>query len=233
MENILINDDFGRSVKRLRSILPKLSFGLLIATYLISALIMGIFHAQKANNIGFMIAAFLIPLAIQAGRGTLVFFFQLNPAQILGRMSFGIIAATVLLVLSMIEAILVLLPYGYSWIISVCTLMLIGWVIEVMILRETIFATQLELFQDQEKWEELKNFYLAKNELQKFADELKQGVTSSLTESENQRQLQEKYAPDVVLEKDTKGDTTLEELKTLLVGKTQRSSLNGMEKGKK
>ena len=103
MENILINDDFGKSVKRLRSILPKLSFGLLISTYLISALIMGIFHAQKADNIGFMIAAFLIPLAIQAGRGTLVFFFQLNPARIQSRFSLAIIAATALLVLSIWE----------------------------------------------------------------------------------------------------------------------------------
>lgn len=108
MENLLINEDFGRSIKRMRSILPKLSFGLLISTYLISAIIMGIFHAQNAPNIGFMIAAFLVPLAIQAGRGTLVFFFQLNPAQILGKDSFGIIAASALLILSLVEAYLVL-----------------------------------------------------------------------------------------------------------------------------
>lgn len=64
MKNILVNDDFEKSIKRLRPILPKLSFGLLISTYIISALIMGIFHAQNASNIGFMVAAFLVPLAI-------------------------------------------------------------------------------------------------------------------------------------------------------------------------
>ncbi len=166
--NTLINDDFSRSIKRLRSILPKLSFGLLIATYLISAIIMGIFHTQNAPNIGFTIAAFLVPLAIQAGRGTLVFFFQLNPAHIQGRFSFGIIAATVLLLLSIAEACLVLYPFGVSWIVSVCTLMLIGWVIEIMILRETIFSTQMELFQDQERWQQVGQFYTAKNDLNNF-----------------------------------------------------------------
>ncbi|MCI4649638.1 hypothetical protein [Phaeodactylibacter sp.] len=166
--NTFINDDFSRSVKRLRSILPKLSFGLLIATYLISAIIMGIFHAQNAPNIGFIIAAFLVPLAIQTGRGTLVFFFQLNPAHIQGRFSFGIVAATVLLLLSIAEACLVLYPYGISWIVSVCTLMLIGWVIEIMILRETIFSTQMELFQDQERWQQVRQFYTAKNDLNNF-----------------------------------------------------------------
>ena len=176
MQNTLINNDFGKSIKRLRAILPRLSFSLLIATYLISAIIMGIFHAQNAQNIGFMVAAFLVPLAIQAGRGTLVFFFQLNPAQIQNKLSFGIIAASALLVLSLIEAVLVLLPYGYSWIVSVSTLMLIGWVIEIMILRETILATQMELFSNRERWQEVKDFYIAKAELKHFIAELEGGT---------------------------------------------------------
>ena len=180
--NTLINDDFSRSVKRLRSILPKLSFGLLIATYFISAIIMGIFHAQNAPNIGFIIAAFLVPLAIQAGRGTLVFFFQLNPAHIQGRFSFGIIAATVLLLLSIAEACLVLYPFGIAWIVSVCTLMLIGWVIEIMILRETIFSTQMELFQDQGRWEQIRQFYTARNDLNRF-------IKDAGTKGRNERQL--------------------------------------------
>ena len=147
----------------------------LIGTYLISAIIMGIFHAQGASNLGFMIAAFLVPLAIQTGRGTLVFFFQLNPAQLQGKYSFGIIAATTLLVLSLIEAYLVLVPFGLSWIVSVSSLLSIGWVIEIMVLKETVFATQMELFQDKQKWEELKQFYIAKAEFRQFLQELKKG----------------------------------------------------------
>ena len=40
----------------------------------VSALIMGLYHVQNAANIGLMVAAFLVLLAIQAGRVTLAFF---------------------------------------------------------------------------------------------------------------------------------------------------------------
>jgi hypothetical protein len=181
MKNILINHEFSKSIQKLRSVLPTLSFALLITTYIISAIIMGIFHAQNAPNIGFTIAAFLVPFAIQAGRGTLVFFFQLNPARIQGRLSFGLVAATVMLILSLVEAYFVMVPYGITWIISVSALMIIGYVIEIMILKETIFATQIELFQDKEKWEEIKGFYIAQTELQKFLGELKNGNIFTFT----------------------------------------------------
>ncbi|MFM9949467.1 MAG: hypothetical protein ACKV1O_16135 [Saprospiraceae bacterium] len=215
MQNILINDDFGKSIKRLRAILPKLSFGLLIATYLISAVIMGIFHAQDAPNIGFTIAAFLVPLAIQTGRGTLVFFFQLNPAHIQGKYSFGLMAATALLILSLIEAWIVLLPYGLAWIVSVGTLMIIGWVIEIMILKETTFATQFELFQNQERWQEVKNFYLARNELDKFIGNVKAGKPLLLAPPvEEKEELPSQTCP----QEDDKTLRLVTELKTLLEG---------------
>lgn len=229
MQNILINDDFGKSIKRLRSILPVLSFSLLIITYLISAVIMGIFHAQIAPNLGFTIAAFLVPLAIQAGRGTLVFFFQLNPAHIQGRLSFGIIAATVLLILSLVEAYLVMTPYGLSWIISVCTLMVIGWVIEVMILKETIFATQIELFQDKERWHEVQRFYVAQTELQKFIKDINSGKVSALPKSEQQVKAQIPQSLPV----ENKTLSLLEEINQHLQGKDYRPSLNGKVKGRK
>lgn len=181
MQTTLVNRDFERAVKQLRRILPKLSFGLLIGTYLISALIMGIFHSQNAPNIGFEIAAYLVPLAIQAGRGTLVFFFQLNPARIQSRFSMGIIAATALLFLSIWEAYLVLNPYGLSWTVSVSTLMLIGWVIEIMILKETMFATQMELYQNKAQWKELQDFYIARSDFEQFMDDLYEGKRPSLT----------------------------------------------------
>lgn len=215
MQNILINDDFGKSIKTLRAILPKLSFGLLIATYLISAVIMGIFHAQNAPNTGFKIAAFLVPLAIQTGRGTLVFFFQLNPAHIQGKYSFGFMAATALLILSLIEAWIVLLPYGIAWIISVGTLMIIGWVIEIMILKETIFATQFELFQHPERWQDVKNFYLARNELDKFIGDVKAGKTLLLPPPVEQ---QEEPAAPVCTPVEDKTLLLFMELKTLLEG---------------
>jgi hypothetical protein len=174
-QKTLVNKDFQRAVKTLRRILPKLSFGLLIGTYLISALIMGLFHAENAPTIAFMIASFLVPLAIQAGRGTLVFFFQLNPARIQSRFSMAIIAATALLALSIWEAILILEPFGMSWMVSVCTLMLIGYIIEIMILKETMFATQMELYQNKSQWQELKDFYVAREQFRNFMDALHEG----------------------------------------------------------
>lgn len=113
-------------------------------------------------------AAFLVPLAIQAGRGTLVFFFQLNPARIQTKFSFGVVSATTLLLLSLGEAFFVMWPYGVSWTISVSTLMLIGWVIEIMILRETMFATQLELYRNRDEWQAMKDFYRARQEFEQF-----------------------------------------------------------------
>lgn len=227
MQNILINDDFGKSIKRLRSIIPVLSFSLLITTYLISAIIMGIFHAQNAPNWGFTTAAFLVPLAIQAGRGTLVFFFQLNPAHIQGRLSFGVIAATILLVLSLVEAYLVMVPYGFSWIVSVCTLMVIGWVIEVMILKETIFATQIELFHNKGSWDELKGFYIAQAELEKFMEDLNNGKVADLPKP---KQEVGPTIPQAIL-MENKVLSLLEELNQHLQGKGSRPSLNGKVKG--
>jgi hypothetical protein len=37
-----------------------------------------------------------------------------------------------------------------------------------MILRETTFATQMALYQNQAQWQELKNFYRARNEFDRF-----------------------------------------------------------------
>ena len=201
MENSLINRDFERAVKQMRRVLPMLSFGLLIGTYLISALIMGIFHAQNAPSISFKIAAFLVPLAIQMGRGTLVFFFQLNPGRIQSRLSFGIIAATTLLLLSLCEAFFAMWPYGVSWTISVSTLMLIGWVIEVMILRETTFATQMELYQNKAQWQELKDFYVARAEFELFIQHLPelQEQQEPLSKSEELVSISEPESKDVLL----------------------------------
>lgn len=175
VQNSLVNKDFQRAVKTLRKILPRLSFGLLIGTYLISALIMGLFHAQNAPTKAVAFAAFAVPIAIQAGRGTLVFFFQLNPARIQSRFSMAIVAATGLLVLSVWESILVFESYGLAWVVSVCTLMLIGYIIEIMILKETMFATQMQLYQNKDQWQELQEFYIAREKFDSFMDALNDG----------------------------------------------------------
>lgn len=132
-------------------------------------------HVQAKEGALFIVGSILIHLAIQAGRGTLVFFFQLNPARYQSRFSMAVIAATLLLGLSMWNAYIVFEPFGWSWVIPVNTLMLIGWIIEIMILRETMFATNMELYQNKSQWEELKTFYVAKAQFQNFMDNIKDG----------------------------------------------------------
>lgn len=188
VQNTLVNRDFVRAIKTMRRMLPKLAFGLLIGTYLISALIMGLFHATNATGPAFVVAAFAVPLAIQLGRGTLVFFFQLNPARIQSRFSLGIIAATLLLALSIWESILILESFGMAWMVSVCTLMLIGYIIEIMILKETMFATQMELYQNQNQWKELQDFYTAREKFDNFMDALYEGQISNSQFSIQQRE---------------------------------------------
>lgn len=182
---------------------------------------------EKSPNIGFTIAAFLVPLSIQAGRGTLVFFFQLNPARIQGKYSFGVIAASVLLLLSLIEAYFVMAPHGVGWIVSVSTLMIVGWVIEIMILKETIFSTQMELFQDKEKWAELKAFYLAQKEMENF---LQGEIPQIEVETANEKALP---PPEPANKEESKMLALLSELNEHLSGKEARPSLNGTVRGGK
>lgn len=174
MEQSLANAPFTQSIKTLRHTLPRLAFGLLIVTYIISAVIMGMFHAQEAKTTGFMISAFAVPFVIQAGRGTLVFFFQLNPMKVRMKQHFGVIAATLLLVLSLVEASFIMWPQGIAWTVSVATLMIIGWIIEIMILKEVQWSTEMEFFNDPQQVRKLKAYYLARQEFDHFLQALQE-----------------------------------------------------------
>ncbi|MEM9897264.1 MAG: hypothetical protein AAF789_12925, partial [Bacteroidota bacterium] len=103
-----------------------------------------------------------------------LFSFELAIA-LQGRFSLGFIAATVLLMLSLLESWLVMRPYDLAWGVSVSTLMLIGWVLEIMILKETMFATEIALYRNQGQWEELKSFYKARAEMEAFKKALSSG----------------------------------------------------------
>ena len=109
--------------------------------------------------------------------------------------------------------------------------MLIGWVIEIMILRETIFATQIELFRNRAGWQEVKSFYIARNELQQFVDGLKNGE-AALLPPPTLRAEKEPILPDSPEEED-KTLLLLDELKNLLEGNALSPSLNGQAKGRK
>mgnify|MGYP001800708785 CR=1 FL=1 len=94
-------------------------------------------------------------------------------------------------------------------------------VIEIMILRETILATQMELFANKDRWQEVKEFYLAKAELQQFIAEIEAGkmhqalppVTTEVAESETK---------ELPPPKDNPATDLLKELNEHLRGKENR-----------
>jgi hypothetical protein len=231
MNHSLVNKDFERSITKLRRILPSLSFGLLVGIYFVSALIMGIFHAQSASELGLKVAGFLITFAIQAGRGTLVFFFQLNPVRIQTHYWVGLIAATALLLLSLWEGYLVMWQYGLSWTVAVSSLMLIGWIIELMILRETMFASQIELYQNQDQWIELHKYFIARNEFKKFMRDLKSGKTPVLPVPPEPEQNDPELTSESESKNEPEKDRIAEENEEEdIPGKVERPSLNGHQK---
>ena len=94
--------------------------------------------------------------------------------------------------------------------------MLIGWVIEIMILKEIMFITQMELYLNKDQWNELRAFYIARANLEQFLDDLKNGQLplnegSAIQGHEQEKLLEENHTNSV------------------LPGKQLRSSLNGQK----
>jgi hypothetical protein len=109
--------------------------------------------------------------------------------------------------------------------------MLIGWVIEVMILRETIFATQMELYLDKDRWQEVKDFYIAKAELKVFIAELENGTPQkTLSLPVENAEIKELEPEKEKSSLDDPGISFLKELNDHLRGKDNRPSLPA-EKG--
>lgn len=99
-----------------------------------------------------------------------------------------------------------------------------------MILKETIFATQVELFQDKDKWNDVKGFYIAQVELMKFLEDIKKGEVPTMQKASNEPGSEEK---DDDSQPQDKAVELLKEINSHLLGKDKSSSLNGQEKGGK
>lgn len=173
------NRSFQRTVKVLRRILPTLSFGLLAAVYVISALAAGMFlsrHLVDFGTFGYWLA-FGIGGGIQMVRGAIVFFSQLNPGRPQFGANWGPAIAVIMAVASIIEIYMLSSDLGLPLapVISLAILMAAGLVIELFLLREVQYATQLELFRDRDRWDELRNFYVARADFEAMMDELEEG----------------------------------------------------------
>lgn len=168
------NQNFIRTVKQIRKIMPALAVILLITVYAVSAIAEGYFLSSLMAQAAGAWLAFAISVAIQATRALLVFFPQLNPnrpifgyqgeviAVVMGAIAIGSI-------LGLVQAIGLAVPVA----VSLAILMAAGIGVEIFFLREIRYSTELELYEDRGKWEELKGYYQSKEEFRHFLDSLK------------------------------------------------------------
>lgn len=169
------NKSFYRMIRLIRKIMPTLSAILLISVYIVSAAAGGLFLSRLMADLpGGMILAYAIGAAIQATRATLVFFAQLNP----NRPSFTNIGELVAVIMGLISIAEILslvagagLPYPVA--ISLSILMAAGVGIELYLLKEIKFATELELFNNKAYWSELQSFYKARKDFKLYLERVK------------------------------------------------------------
>lgn len=168
------NKDFQRMIRAIRKALPILATVLLIGVYTVSAIAGGLFLSTLMKDLAGGIAlAYAIGAAIQATRATLVFFPQLNPS----RPSFsrtGEIIAISMGVISIAEIISLTTASGMSAPVaaSLSILMLAGVGVELFLLREIRFATEIELYNDAGHWNNLQEFYKARKTFKARLDAL-------------------------------------------------------------
>lgn len=185
------NKSFERLIRSIRKVLPILATTLLIGVYAVSAISGGMFLSRLMSPLGAggVVLAYAIGAAIQATRGTLVFFTQLNPT----RPSFsltGEIVAVAMGVISIAEILSLVSAAGLAQpvAISLSILMLAGVGVELYLLREIKFTTEIELYGDKDHWANLKEFYLARQEFKAHLDQLRDLEYKAPTLANDQRQ---------------------------------------------
>ncbi|MBK7477746.1 MAG: hypothetical protein IPI11_17720 [Haliscomenobacter sp.] len=155
--------------------MPGLAGVLLIAVYLVSAIAGGMFLSTLLATIkGGTALAFSIGAAIQFTRATLVFFPQLNPS----RPVFGYTGEAIAVIMGVVSIGEILslvdasgLPYPVA--VSLSILMLAGIGIEIFLLREIRFATEVSLYGNRQWWDELQQFYRARESFRQELETLR------------------------------------------------------------
>lgn len=170
------NTHFLRAIARLRKHLPAIAFSLLTVTYAIAALVGGLLLSQHLGQFGPLgvALAYGIGVAIQAVRGTIVFFGQLNPDRPTLSSWAGKTTAIILGGLSIIEVYKLSGSLGIdeAVVISLGLLMAAGVVIELFILHEVQTASNLEFFSDATKRKNLIEAMKAKKDFEVFLSQL-------------------------------------------------------------
>jgi hypothetical protein len=171
------NKSFARMVTSIRKVLPQLAAALLATVYIVSAISTGQLLAKLIGNN--MAGAFWVGLAIGFGiqmtRGLLVFFPQLNP----NRPTFGYWGEAVAIIMGVISIGEVVSLVGATHLhpavaFSISVLMAAGMGIEIYLLKEVRFYTEMELFRNAKWWDQLQNYYRARRDFKKFLDKLQE-----------------------------------------------------------
>lgn len=165
------NKSFARTVAMIRKAMPYLAITLLLIVYFVSAVAEGFFLAKFIEKPWL---AFAIAGSIQATRALLVFFTQLNP----NRPNFsrtGEIIAVVMGLISIGSIIGLIIEAGLPTAVgvSLSVLMLAGIGVEIFFLQEIRYATEVELFNDQDAIAQVKDHYTRRVELANFLDQIK------------------------------------------------------------
>lgn len=177
------NVEFQELVERIRKVMPLLAVGLLISVYTISAATAGKFLASP-TLLGDMpngaLLAYAIGAAIQATRALLVFFRQLNPTRpTLGHTGEFIAVAMGALSIYEISHLATAAGMGFPVVLSLSVLMLAGVGVEIFLLSELRFYTEMELYKDRDYWQEIESYYQAKANFKRKIKAIRSGYTGS------------------------------------------------------
>lgn len=179
------NAQFVALVASVRRVMPTLAAVLLITVYAISAAAAGMFLSGKTllgGISGGVALAYFVGAAIQATRGLLVFFGQLNPSRPT-LSNAGEVLAVVFGALSIFEIyhLSSAAGMGFPVVVSMSILMLAGVGIEIYLLQEVRFLTELRLFQDSGYWAQIEGYYQAKRDFKDKIEALRTGKRISVS----------------------------------------------------
>lgn len=181
------NRSFVQLIKALRRILPMLAAGILITVYVVSAIVTGQLLSKLMDDAiaGALWLGLSIGFGIQITRGALVFFPQLNPNRpIFGY--WGEFIAAIMFVISVASVVGLTgannLHAAVAFELSV--LMAAGMGVEIFLLKEVRFYTEMELFRNKRWWQELQDHMRGRRDFKRFRDRLQDEVDTNTMTSE-------------------------------------------------
>lgn len=171
------NRSFVRLITAMRRMLPMLAAGILVTVYVVSAIVTGQLLSKLMTSavVGAFWTGLSIGFGVQITRGMLVFFPQLNP----NRPIFGYWGEAIAIVMALISVGSVIgmvsannLHVAVAFELSV--LMAAGMGVEIFLLREVRFYTEMELFRNKKWWNELQDHFRGRRDFKRFMDKLQE-----------------------------------------------------------